>query len=82
MSDCAWYRIRVRGRVRPELSARLENMRVSNWCRDDGVEESTLEGLLADQAALSGVLNSLYALHLPLVVVECVGTDAEIASTR
>jgi hypothetical protein len=31
---------------------------------------STLEGELRDQAALTGVLNSLYELHLPVLSVE------------
>ena len=29
-----------------------------------------LVGLLADQAALSGVLNTLYEMHMPLLSVE------------
>jgi hypothetical protein len=31
---------------------------------------TVLAGHLADQAALSGVLNTLYDLHLPLLSVE------------
>jgi hypothetical protein len=31
---------------------------------------TTLLGELADQAALEGVLNTLFALHLPVVSVE------------
>jgi hypothetical protein len=34
-------------------------------------DATTLEGWLPDQAALSGVLESLYALHLPLLKVIC-----------
>jgi hypothetical protein len=32
---------------------------------------TTLMGELSDQAALAGVLNTLYELHLPLLSVEC-----------
>ena len=32
---------------------------------------TTLEGWLPDQAALSGVLDTLYQLHLPLLEVIC-----------
>jgi hypothetical protein len=34
--------------------------------------ETVLVGLLADQAALTGVLNALYELHLPVLSVECI----------
>jgi len=30
-----------------------------------------LTGELADQAALIGVINTLYELHLPILLVEC-----------
>ena len=39
----------------------------------DGSIETTLSGQLADQAALTGVLNTPYELHLPVLSVECVG---------
>jgi hypothetical protein len=38
----------------------------------EGAREITLVGRLADQAALFGVLNTLYGLHLPLLSVEYV----------
>jgi hypothetical protein len=31
---------------------------------------TTLEGELTDQAALAGVLNTLYELHLPVLLVK------------
>jgi len=37
----------------------------------DTPETTTLEGRLLDQAALTGVINTLYDLGLPLVSVEC-----------
>ena len=36
----------------------------------EGARETALVGWLADQAALFGVLNTLYGLHLPLLSVE------------
>jgi hypothetical protein len=36
----------------------------------EGARKTTLVGWLADQAALSGVLNTLYDLHRPLLSVE------------
>lgn len=72
MSGPAVYRIRVRGRLDAELSERL-GMRVENLARNDGKAESVLEGRLLDQAALAGVLNKLYELHLPVMCVDCLG---------
>jgi hypothetical protein len=42
--------------------------------QEEGAREATLVGRLADQAALLGVLNTLYGLHLPLLSVEYVGS--------
>lgn len=73
MSGPAIYRIRVRGRLDAVLSERLEGMHIENLARDDGKAESILEGRLIDQAALAGVLNKLYELHLPVMAVDCLG---------
>jgi len=73
MSGPAIYRIRVRGRLDADLSGRLEGMHIENLARDDGKAESILEGRLIDQAALAGVLNKLYELHLPVMAVDCLG---------
>ena len=75
MSGPAIYRIRVRGRLGADLSDRLEGMRIENLARNDGKAESVLEGRLLDQAALSGVLNKLYELHLPVMAVDCLGAS-------
>jgi len=77
MSGSAIYRIRVRGRVEAELSDRLEGMRIEALTRADGKGESVLEGRLRDQAALTGVLNTLYALHLPVMAVDCLAGPDE-----
>ena len=65
MSAPAIYRIRVRGCLNAALSDRLEGMFIENLARSDGKVESVLEGRLLDQAALSGVLNTLYELQQP-----------------
>jgi hypothetical protein len=38
--------------------------------------ETILVGRIVDQASLSGILNTLYELHLPVLSVECVDTDS------
>ena len=71
MGGEAVYRIRVRGSVGSVWARRLESMDVARETRPDGEVESVLVGRLTDQAALSGVLNTLYELHMPVVSVEC-----------
>ena len=73
MKGPAFYRIRVRGELNPNMSERLEDMQIENTFRNDGRAEAVLEGRLNDQSALSGVLNTLYELHLPVVSADCLG---------
>ena len=63
----AVYRIKVRGVVPERCVDRLGGMEIVSVTS----ASTTLEGWLPDQAALSGVLESLYALHLPLLKVIC-----------
>ena len=75
MGGVAIYRIRVRGRLDPKLSDRVEGMHIDTLTRSDGTAESVLEGRLVDQAALTGVLNTLYELHLPVLSMDCLETN-------
>jgi len=75
MTGAAIYRIRVRGELNPNMSDRLEGMKIENTFRKDGRAESLLEGRLDDQSALSGVLNTLYDLHMPVVSADCLGAS-------
>lgn len=66
----ATYNITVQGRIDPTWSARLEGMTVC-WSKlDSGVTTTILQGELNDQAALAGVLNMLYELHLTVLSVK------------
>ena len=71
----ATYRIRVKGYLDDRWSDRLGGMAIKAIGEAKGSVETILVGWLPDQAALSGVLNALYDLHLPLLSVEliCVG---------
>ena len=73
MHCAAFYRIRVLGQLNATMSDRLEGMKIENYTRGDGRAESVLEGRLDDQSAFSGVLNTLYELHLPIVSADCLG---------
>jgi len=62
------YRIRVQGDLDATWSERLEGMAIIPETSAKPLV-TILEGYVADQAALSGVLNTLYELHLPLLSV-------------
>lgn len=56
-------------------SARLADMTISPGTSDQGGPTATMVGELRDQVALAGVLNTLYDLHLPVVLVERLHTE-------
>ena len=66
----ATYRIRVQGRLDDTWADRLGGMVITADTAADKPPVTTLVGHMTDQAALSGVLNTLYELHLPLLSVE------------
>ena len=76
MHEPANYRIRVRGHLDANWSDRLGGMQFTERESPDGEVETILAGRLADQAALSGVLNTLYELHLPVLSAEYLDEDA------
>ena len=66
----ATYRIRVTGHLDDSLTDQLGGMIITRAFTADNQPMTILIGHLTDQAALSGVLNELYELHLPLLTVE------------
>jgi len=69
MNSPAIYRIKVEGLLNADWSDRIEGMNITEVT---GQGRSTvLVGRLQDQAALAGVLNTLYELHLPVMSVDC-----------
>jgi hypothetical protein len=69
------YRIEVDGHLDESSSDRLAGMRITARERPDQTFVTTLIGRLRDQAELSGVLNSLYDLHLSILKVEMVNGE-------
>lgn len=51
-------------------------MAIGQMQREDGLPATVLEGELADQAALIGVLLALYELQMPMLSVECTSACA------
>jgi len=65
----AIYQIKVKGDISELWSHRLAGMQITieKGLNDDNI--SILIGRMADQSELSGVLNSLFELHLPVISV-------------
>ena len=75
--NAATYRIQVEGSLSDKWSDRLGGMQIVVQPRDNHKPVTTLSGQVRDQAALFGVLNSLYELHLKILSVECVSRDEQ-----
>jgi len=71
----ATYSITIEGDLDETWSERLGGMGITTRTRADKTTVSTLVGPMRDQAQLSGVLNTLYELHLPILSVENVSED-------
>ena len=67
----AIYEIRVQGYLDPKWSDRLQGLGITIKEYSDRLPVTTLTGRLKDQAALLGVLNTLFALKLPLIFFCC-----------
>jgi hypothetical protein len=70
----ASYQIRTKGTLGAHWSDRLGGMRITTSKQGDHELVTELFGQLLDQAALLGVLNALYDLHLPILSVTCLET--------
>ena len=70
MQKSSTYRIKVQGELPESWSDRLQGMNITVNCSEDNGPVTTLEGPLRDQAALSGVLNTLYERHYAVLSVE------------
>ena len=64
------YRIEIQGELGSNWSDRLGDMRVFPLSSAEDNKVTAIEGRVSDQAALVGVLNTLYELHLPLLSVQ------------
>jgi hypothetical protein len=71
----ARYCITVEGHLDQNLSDCLGGMTVTTNFSADQAVITTLVGRVRDQAELSGVLNTLYEFHLPLLAVKILSTD-------
>ncbi len=68
MNMPVFYKIRVKGHLGSSWSSWFEGMTIRHTENGDTV----LSGVLADQAAMHGVLNKIRDLGLPLVELKCI----------
>lgn len=73
--DCAAYRITVQGVLDERWSDWLDGMRIASTTGAGAAALTVLEGALADQSALVGVLGVLQGLGLSVISVEYLGQD-------
>ena len=78
MDAPATYRIQVQGQLSESWSERLGGLGISSKVSGEQRPITVLLGRLADQAALLGVLNTLYDLYLPLLFVECMSKEPPV----
>jgi len=74
----ARYRIQLLGRLGPGWAASLDNFRITATPpagAPSAAPTTTLEGHVADQAALFGLLSRIRDLGLPLLLVEYLPGD-------
>jgi len=76
------YRIDVKGLLDDRWSDRLAGMRIITSGAEGDASVTTLIGSLRDQAQLSGVLNSLYDLHLPILLVQFIQEENGIGPAQ
>ena len=74
----AIYQITVRGYLEDSWSNQLGGIAIRNSATTQETPITILHGELADQAALFGVLNSLYGLGYPLLSVECTSLENNV----
>ena len=72
----ATYQIRVEGRLDERWSDWFEGMTITVEGEEGGLSITTLTGIVADQAALQGMLRALYTLGLTVRSVTRIDPDA------
>jgi hypothetical protein len=77
LGTSAIYCITVFGPLSQSWSQEFDNLTLETTGATDHWAQTTLTGLLPDQAALFGILNHLYGLGFPLVSVECLAVTRE-----
>jgi hypothetical protein len=75
--DRTRYQIKVQERLSENWSDWFGGMRITVECRGDGASITTLIGVVADQAALRGILDKIWDLNLTLISVLPIEVDSK-----
>jgi hypothetical protein len=78
----AIYQIKLLGRLGDQWAVSLDNFAITATASDGALPVTTLEGRVADQAALFGLLSRIRDLGLPLLLVECLSGEPPEPTTR
>ena len=81
MGEPAACRIRIQGSLAQHWSESLGGLSIS-VADEAGRAVTTLCGEVKDQAVLMGVLNGLYGMGYPLLVIECQSIQQEATESR
>ncbi len=76
MYETAVYRIRFQGAFDDSWLQDLDVDWTIQFNDENTAVTTTITGVMCDQAALIGLLSSLYNVGLPLLEVECLATKA------
>jgi hypothetical protein len=76
MFELATYMICILGLLDKDWSDYCGGMKIEHDMMQNQYSVTFLTGLLVDQAALIGVINTLFDLSFPLLAVECVEAQA------
>jgi hypothetical protein len=70
-----YYRIEVQGCLHQDWFERFGEMQVELRFTNADDDVTVLQGRVSDQAQLSGIINTIYELHLPLLAVNYLGNE-------
>lgn len=71
-SSKARYKLTIMGYLDSSWSERLGGLIITANCNIENKPTTTLEGDVADQAELIGIINSIYEMHLPILSVSLI----------
>jgi hypothetical protein len=71
----AVYKIKVQGEINGSLANRLGGLQINVNRSKSNTLETVLIGQINDQAALSGLLTTLYDFHIPIISVNMLHDD-------
>lgn len=75
-SEAAVYQIKVQGHLEKSWHESFGNMTVNT--KKDGANNPITElvGEIQDQAELSGILNTIYEMHLVIISINCLADNS------